>query len=340
MASKKADLRTERDSLGEMQIPAGAYWGIRTARNQEYYKVSGQRPHPKLIDGIILVKKASAGANGASGRSDSTTLHAIAQACDEVLNGQWRDQFIADPFQSGAGASLNANSNEVLANRAAELLGSTTGSYDRVHPEKHVNLGQSTNDVFPTAMRIAILSNLHDLEPVLLDLERLLRRKSLEFEKVVKIGRTHLQDTVPVTLGQEFNAYGSAVERCLRRIKDASGSLLELNIGATHAGTGYGTEPEHAQQVIEKLSQLTGLKFRPAEDLFRVTQSMADFTEFSSSLKEFAVELIRIANDLRLMASGPGSGLYEIKIPPNHCEPPIFPAGFCPIEIILIPLSA
>lgn len=320
MVNKKTDLRTERDGLGEVQIPASAYWGAQTQRYKELYSISGQRPHPKLIDAVILVKKASALANAETGRLDTNIARTIAQVCDEILNGQWRDQFVADLFQTGSGASLNTNSNEVLANRGAELLGLTPGKYERIHPVNHVNLGQSTNDLFPSAMRVAILFSLRELEPVLLDLERLLRRKSLEFDKVAKVGRTHMQDSVPITLGQEFNAYGSSIERSVRRIKDASGSLLELNIGGTFVGTGFGAEPAFAAKVIEKLGQFTGFRFRTAEDLFRVTQSMADFVEFSSALKELAVELIKIAGDLRLLASGPRAGLAEITIPAIHLE--------------------
>lgn len=322
MATRKGDVRIERDGLGDMAVPAAAYWGIRTQRNRELYSVSGQRPHARLIDAIVIVKKAAAQTNAEMGRLEPSQARAISQACDEILNGQWRDQFVADILQSGAGVSVIDNVNEVLANRGAELLGAALGSYDRLHPQAHVNLGQSANDVFPTAMRLSILLVLKEFQPILLDLERLLRRKSLEFEKVVKVGRTHLQDSMPITLGQEFNAYGSSVERSERRIKEASNSLLEANLGTTAVGTGYGAEPAYTSRVIEKLSQLTGFKFRPAEDLFRATQSMADFMEFSSSLKELAIELTKMTNDLRLLASGPRAGFHEIDIPIMQLELP------------------
>lgn len=320
MVGKKTDVRIEGDRLGDVQIPVNAYWGAQTARIREHFSISGQRVHPRLIDALSMVKKAAALANAEAGRLDQGTARAISQVCDEIVSGQWRDQFVVDSFQFGAGASLVTNMNEVIANRGSELLGGSPGTYDRIHPQHQVNLGQSYNDVFPTAMRVSIFLSLRELEPVLLDLERLLRRKSLEFEKVVKVGRTHLQDSAPITLGQEFNAYGSSIERSVRRIKDSSHNLLESNLGCMSVGTGFGTEPAYSTRVIEILAQTSGMKFRQAEDVFRATHSMADFVEFSSSLRELAIELSKIASDLRLLGSGPHAGLGEVVIPPVQFE--------------------
>jgi len=330
MANKRAEFRIEKDMHGEVQIASGAYYGLRTARARERLFTCGFRFHPKLIDSMVTVKKAAASANADLGRIDSRIVSAIMQSCDEVLAGQWREQFVAEPFQSGSGLTFNINVNEVLANRAEEILGGNVGDYALVFPEGHVNLGQSTNDVFPSAMRIAVLLALKDLEPAVLDLERLLRRKALEFARVIKFGRTHLRDAAPVTLGQEFNAFGSAVERSLKRIKESSLLMLELNIGGTFVGSGLDAHPLYATKAVDKLVALTGFKLRQGEDLFRMTQSMADFLSVSSSLKELAVELSKIANDLRLLSSGPSGGLAEINLPATESEPSALLPGQLP----------
>lgn len=315
MVNKKLDLRIERDSLGDIQVPVGAYWGAQTARTREHFAVSGLNTHKKLIEALVLVKKAAAITNGELQSLETAASRAIVQSCDEIASGQWKDQFIADAFHWGAGEALNANVNEVLANRGAEIVGGSIGTYEFLDPNTHVNFGHCNNDVYPTAMRIALLQSLKQLEPTLVDLERLLRRKSLEFDRVVKVGRTHLQDCSPVTLGQEFNAYGSSVERSVRRIKESSQNLLELNLGSAETGTGYGADPNLSKKMIERLSQMTNLRLRQAEDLFRVSQSMSDFLDFSSSLRGLAVDLIKICNDLKLLASGPGGGFGEISLP-------------------------
>ncbi|HEY9785922.1 MAG TPA: lyase family protein [Candidatus Obscuribacterales bacterium] len=326
MVSKRLDVRIERDSLGEVQIPAGALWGIQTARLREMTFATGIRAHSKLIDAMAIVKKACAAANMESRQLDAAKGRAVMQACDELLGGQWHDHVIVEFLQSGAGTAFNINFNELLANRASEILGGQLGSYEEVHPYRHVNMGQSVNDVFPTAMRISILLSAREFEPALLDMERLLRRKALEFERVLKVGRTHLQDSVPITLGQEFNAYGSSVERSLRRIKEASSSLTEVNTGATFVGTGMNADSNFVASVLEKISSYSGIRVRQSEDYFRVSQSMADFVEFSSSLKELAIELTKIANDLRLLNSGPSAGIGEIKVPSLITEPsPLMP---------------
>ena len=330
MANKRAEFRIEKDLQGEMQIASGAYYGLRTARARERLFTCGFKFHPKLVDAMLTVKKAAAFVNADLGRIDNRVASAIMQACDEALTGQWREQFVAEPFQSGSGMTFNINVNEVLANRAEEILGGNVGDYALVFPDVHVNLGQSANDVFPSAMRIAVLLALKDFEPALLDLERLLRRKALEFAKVIKFGRTHLRDAAPVTLGQEFNAFGSAVERSLKRIKESSLLMLELNIGGTFVGSGLDAHPLYAAKAVEKLVALTGFKLRQGEDLFRMTQSMADFLSVSSSLKELAVELSKIANDLRLLSSGPSGGLAEINLPATESEPSALLPGQLP----------
>jgi aspartate ammonia-lyase len=319
--NKRVEVRVERDLLGEMQLPAGAYWGIQTMRAREGFSISGLRPHHRLVEATVLIKKAAAFVNLESGRLSGEISQGITQAADEILGGQWRDQFVVDPYQPGCGFAHNANTNEVLANRAAEILGGQVGTYAVVHPADHVNLCQSANDVFPSSMRIAILLELKEMEHVLLDLERLLRRKALEFDRIVKVARPQLRDSVPITLGQEFNAYGSSVERSCRRLREASQSLLELNIGATIVGSGIMTDSAYGGKMIERLSQMTGFRLRAGEDLFRLSQSASDFLEFSASLRELAVELIKISNDLRLLSSGPRTGLFEISLPPAVLEP-------------------
>lgn len=317
----------ERDRLGEVQVPTSVYWGAQTLRAREHFAGVGQKPHHRLIEALAAVKKAAALTNADLGLLDPVKGRAIAQACDEMLNGQWKDQFVADMFQSGAGISLNTNMNEVIANRAAEMMGGSPGSYDLIKPDEHVNLGQSANDAFTSAARIACVLLLRDIEPILLDMERLLRRKALEFERVIKVGRAHLQDTAPITMGQEFNAFGASIERAHRRIKDSSSSLLELNIGATYVGTGLGTDPTFGIKCVERLTAQIGVRFKVAEDLFRVTQSMADFVELSSSLRELAVELNKISCDMRLLSSGPRGGLGELMVSNQISEATPLAAG-------------
>jgi aspartate ammonia-lyase len=321
MGGKRLDARIEYDSFGPIQIPANSYWGAQTARARDELFTCGWKFHPKLVESIVLVKKAAALVNGELGRLDSRLAEAIVQACDEVLSGQLRDQFIAEPFQSGSGLALNINVNEVLANRAEEILGGTAGEYKLVDPHRHLNLSQSSNDVFITAMRLAVITSLKEFEPALLDLERLLRRKALEFAKIVKVGRSHLRDSVPITLGQEFNAFGSTVERSYKNLKEASNSLFELNIGGTQIGTGWDAHPSYQTRMVEKVTSLTKFRLKAGEDLLRMSQSMSDFVQVSSALRQLAIELGKIANDLRLLNSGPQGGLAEIKMPPVLFSP-------------------
>lgn len=321
MSSRKGQSRIETDEFGEVTIPAGCYWGIGTKRAVDLFAATGRQSHPALVDAIVLVKKAAAITNGESGLLNRQTVSAITQVCDEFLSGQLQDQIIVDAMHGGNGVGLVINVNEVIANRASELLGDPLDALHSVNQSFHVNLSQSTNDVYTTAMRIAVLSAAKTLQTTVLEMERLLRRKSLEFERVVKVGRTGLHDDAPITLGQEFNCYGSTIERGLRRIKDACLSLEEINLGGRSVGTGFNTTPEFNTAVVKHLSQLSGFSLRAADDYFRLTQSMSDFVAVSSSLKEMAVDLAKISADLRLMGSGPTAGFGEIKLPDTIMQP-------------------
>src|SRR5436190_14337566 len=307
--------RTERDPLGERQVPADAYWGVQTARAVDNFPISGLRASPELVTATVLVKKAAAAANASLGRLDSQIAAAIQQAADEILAGGFRDQFVVDVYQAGAGTSHNMNSNEVLANRAAEILGEAKGVYSRVHPNDHVNMGQSTNDVFPTATRLALLLVAGPLADEGRALARSLARKSTEFEAVVKTGRTHLQDAVPITLGQEFSGFAACVERGAEDVTAAARQLTELNIGATAVGTGLNAGEDFRRTVVQNLAGYTRLPLLPAANLFRVTQSMGDVLAYSGAMRRLAVELNKIASDLRLLSMGPRAGLSEITLP-------------------------
>jgi aspartate ammonia-lyase len=307
--------RTERDALGDLQVPGDVYYGVQTARAVENFPISGLRAQADLITATILVKKAAAEANLALGRLDPDVARAIMRAADEILAGRFRDQFVVDVYQAGAGTSHNMNANEVLANRAAELLGGARGSYERVHPNDHVNMAQSTNDVFPTATRIALLMGAGPLVSASQALVESLARKSDELAAVLKTGRTHLQDAVPITLGQEFSGYAECVRRGAGDVAVASEQLRELNIGATAVGTGLNAGNEYRTRVVESLARDTGLPLVPALNLFRVTQSMGDVLAYSGAMRRLAVEVGKIASDLRLLSMGPRAGLSEIALP-------------------------
>ena len=309
------DFRSERDPLGELKVPADAYYGIQTARAVENFPISGLRAPDDLVTATILVKKAAAEANAALGRLDADVARAIVSAADEILNGRFRDQFVVDVYQAGAGTSHNMNANEVLANRAAELLGEPRGIYTRVHPNDHVNMGQSTNDVFPTATRLALLLGAGSLVAAARALVESLARKADEFTDVLKTGRTHLQDAVPITLGQEFGGYAACVRRGADDVAEASEQLQELNIGATAVGTGLNAGDEYRRLIVDNLSRYTGLALKPALNLFRVTQSMGDVLAYSGAMRRLAVELGKVASDLRLLSMGPRAGLAEITLP-------------------------
>jgi aspartate ammonia-lyase len=323
--------RIEWDALGEKEIPQEAYYGIQTARAVENFPISGQGPHPRLVWATALVKRAAAEANMAVGQLDPRIGRAIVQAAQEVIEGRWRDQFVVDVFQAGAGTSHNMNANEVLANRAIEVLGGSKGDYRLVHPNDHVNMAQSTNDTFPTAMRLASLSLLEELYKALGGLEAALTSKAVEFQGVVKSGRTHLQDAVPITLGKEFGAYAVSLRRGLRRLRGTARDLRVLSIGGTAVGTGLNTHPRYRHEVIKRLRELTGFDLRASTNPVEATQSMADFAHVSGALRLLALELIRIANDLRLMSSGPKAGLGEINLPPVQPGSSIMPGKVNPV---------
>lgn len=323
--------RTERDSLGEMQIPANALYGAQTARAILNFPISGLRPHPLFVWATVAIKKAAATVNKELGELPPDIADAIVAAADEVLNGQHQDQFVVDVFQAGAGTSHNMNVNEVLANRAAEILGGKRGDKGRVHPNDHVNRGQSTNDVIPTAIRLCSLRQIVELDRALTCLEEAFAHKSVEFHDVLKSGRTHLQDAVPMHLGDEFGAWADAVQNCSAKLHWCVSDLAELGIGGNAIGSGVNTPPGFAVKMVDTLREQTGLTVQPASNLYERTQSMADFGQLSGTLRTLALELIRIANDIRLLASGPATGLAEIVLPPVQPGSSIMPGKVNPV---------
>lgn len=316
ISKKRTDMfRTEKDYLGEMNVPAAAYYGVQTARALENFPISGQTSLPVFTLAMVSVKKAAAMVNVELGCLDRKVGNMIILACERILNGEFQDQFLVDVYQSGAGTSHHMNVNEVIANIAVEMLGGAKGDYSVAHPNDHVNYGQSTNDVYPTAMRIAALQLSGKLVRNLDDLTGTLKRKSQSFDSVVKSGRTHLQDAVPIRVGQEFSGYADSLVKATRGIEKAGESLKELGIGGSAVGTGINTHPEYAARVVERLKQIVNLDIRMAKNRFEAMQSNAPCVELSGALRTLAVELIRIANDLRLMGSGPNTGLAEIELP-------------------------
>jgi aspartate ammonia-lyase len=307
--------RIERDILGEKEIPDGAYYGIQTARAKENFPVSGYRERPEFIRAYVLVKKAAAKANMELKVLDLSRGNAIVQAADDVLSGRFNDQFPVDVFQAGAGTSFHMNVNEVLANRALEILGRQKGAYDYLSPYDHVNAGQSTNDTFPTASHLAIIGMADELLSVLNDLAASFAKKGEDFRGLCKSGRTHLMDALPLSLGDEFCAYGAALARAAGRVRQRRDDLLELAIGGTASGTGANAHPAFRNHVIHQLQHLTGLPVREAGDRFEALQSRSQMAAFSGALRDLALELIRISNDLRLLSSGPTTGIAEITLP-------------------------
>jgi len=322
--------RTERDTLGEVQVPADALYGAQTQRAVENFPVSGMVAQPALVRATAWIKKAAAQANRDLGRLPSAQANAIIQAADEVIAGKWNDQFVVDVFQAGAGTSHNMNANEVIASRAAQLLGSP-GDRSAVNPNDHVNMGQSTNDVMPTAIRLAALALLKELYPAVHGLADALQEKAVEFADVLKSGRTHLQDAVPIRLGQEFGAYARTVRRCARRITAGEESLRELGIGGSAVGTGLNAGREFRELTVRYLREETGFDLRSAEDLVEAMQNMDPFLELSGNLRLLAVALTRIANDFRLLASGPNTGLDEIRLPAVQPGSSIMPGKVNPV---------
>ncbi|ASS74940.1 aspartate ammonia-lyase [Tumebacillus algifaecis] len=323
--------RIEKDLLGTKDVPIDAYYGIQTLRAVENFPITGIPPHVEMIRALAAVKKAAALANVEVGGLKKNIGEAIAKASDEVLAGQFHDQFIVDSIQGGAGTSMNMNANEVIANRAIELLGGQKGEYLHCSPNTHVNMAQSTNDVFPTAIRIASL-NLAQGVVVELDKLRLaLVEKSQEFDQVIKMGRTHLQDAVPIRLGQEFSAYAKVITRDFERVTRSLDNLREINMGATAVGTGLNADPRYIVNVAEHLRVITGLDLKRADDLVDATQNTDAYTEVSGALKICAVNLSKMCNDIRLMASGPRTGLGELNLPPRQPGSSIMPGKVNPV---------
>jgi len=323
--------RLEHDLLGEKQVPEDAYYGIHTLRAVENFPITGRPIHKKLVMALVTVKKAAALANVELGFLPERTGRAIVAACDEILAGSLLDQFVVDSIQGGAGTSSNMNANEVIANRAIEMLGGKKGDYGIVHPINHVNLFQSTNDVYPTALRIASIWLLKPLSENMARLQEALQQKENDFCDVVKVGRTQLQDAVPVMLGQEFGAYAQAIARDRWRLYKVEERLRQVNIGGTAVGTGLNADTRYIYLVTEKLQDLTGLGLARAEYLMDPTQNADVFVEVSGLLKSAAVNLSKIANDLRLLSSGPRAGFMEISLPPMQAGSSIMPGKVNPI---------
>ena len=322
--------RIERDPLGEVRVPADAYYGGQTQRAVDNFPISGFTAFPELVTATVQIKKAAAQANRELERLDPRVADAIVAAADEVLSGKLRDQFVVDVYQAGAGTSHNMNTNEVLANRAAELLGGARGDYSRVHPNDHVNMGQSTNDVFPTATRLAVLAMLPDLLAAARQLASALEAKAREFASVLKTGRTHLQDAVPITLGQEFSGYAANIAHAADDLERTASQLQELNLGATAVGTGLNAGDAYTDLAVRNLARATTMPLRPAGNKFRVTQSMGDVLAYSAALRRLAVEVSKVSSDLRLLSMGPRAGLAEIQLPPVQPGSSIMPGKVNP----------
>jgi aspartate ammonia-lyase len=324
-------MRQERDPLGVRDVPSDAYYGIQTVRAIDNFPVSGLKEPPELIAAYAVIKKAAALTNMDIGLLDLEKGGAIVTAADEVIAGKFADQFPVDIYQAGAGTSFNMNVNEVIANRALEILGKPRGDYEFLSPNDHVNQGQSTNDTFPTASHIAIIQGARVLDTVLGDLALALKKKGDEFALIPKTGRTHLMDAIPIMLGDEFHAYSAAVARAAGRIRERRDDLREVAIGGTATGNGANTPPEYRGKVIFSLCSLTGLDLMPARNSFEALQSLSLMGAFSGSLKEFSLELIRIANDIRLLGSGPVSGFGEITLPAVQPGSSIMPGKVNPV---------
>jgi aspartate ammonia-lyase len=331
MSKTAKKVRSEKDSLGIKKIPADVYYGIQTARAVENYPISGMRAHPTLIRAFGMVKQAAAEANRELGLVDEKRAKAIIAAAKEVAEGKWDHQFVVDVFQAGAGVSFHMNSNEVIANRAIRLLRGKLGDYKVVHPNDHVNYGQSTNDVFPTGMRLATLLELEKLYPALESFAAAFEVKGKEFHHIMKSGRTHMQDAVPMRLGQEFAAYGVAARKALASIRHAADSLRELGLGGSAVGTGINTHPDYRAKAVANLARISGQKLVPAADMRWAMQSNACMAEVSSALRNLALEIIRISHDLRFLASGPNTGVFEINLPALQPGSSIMPGKINPV---------
>lgn len=327
----KNDVRIEKDFLGEKEVPKDAYYGVQTLRATENFPITGYRIHPELIKSLGIVKKAAALANMEVGLLDKEIGKYIVKAAEEVIAGKWDEQFIVDPIQGGAGTSINMNANEVIANRALELMGEEKGNYKKISPNSHVNMSQSTNDAFPTATHIAVLSLLNQLIETTKTMQQEFLNKADEFAGIIKMGRTHLQDAVPILLGQEFEAYARVIARDIERISNTRKNLYVINMGATAVGTGLNADPKYIEIVTERLAELSGHPLTSASHLVDATQNTDCYTEVSAALKICMVNMSKIANDLRLMASGPRAGLSEIILPARQPGSSIMPGKVNPV---------
>ncbi|NRF95939.1 aspartate ammonia-lyase [Paenibacillus frigoriresistens] len=326
-----AQQRMEKDFLGSKEVPSDAYFGIQTLRAVENFPITGYRIHEELIRAMATVKHAAAAANMEIRQLNPQIGHAVVQAAQEIMDGKWHDQFIVDPIQGGAGTSINMNTNEVIANRAIEILGGIKGDYFKVSPNSHVNMAQSTNDAFPTAIHIATLSLIEKLLVTMDEMLAAFRKKAMQFDGVIKMGRTHLQDGVPIRLGQEFEAYSRVLERDIKRIKQTRDHLYEVNMGATAVGTGLNADPRYIKRVVELLAELSGLPLTNADHLVDATQNTDAYTEVSAALKVCMINMSKIANDLRLLASGPRAGLGELNLPARQPGSSIMPGKVNPV---------
>jgi aspartate ammonia-lyase len=322
--------RTEKDPLGTLEVPDDALYGVQTLRAVQNFPISGLKPLTPFIIAQVWIKKAAALTHKETGRLDAKMADAIIKAADEVLDGQHRENFVVDPYQAGAGTSLNMNANEVLANRANEILGGKRGTYSPVHPNDHVNMAQSTNDTIPTNIRLATLSQLGALVKAFENLRDALAAKGKQFDHIVKAGRTHLQDAMPIRLGQEFTAYAGSLDRALRRVKEAADYLRDLGIGGSAVGTGVTVEKEYPPLMIKYLRQISGLELREGKDRIQLMQSMGDAAAFSATLRGLAIDTSKIASDLRLMVMGPRTGIDEIKLPAVQPGSSIMPGKINP----------
>lgn len=323
--------RIEKDFLGTLEIPKDVYYGVQTKRALENFPITKMTMHPELIRAFAIVKKSSALANAAIGQLDEKIANAIAQASDDIIIGQLHDQFVVDPIQGGAGTSMNMNANEVIANRALEILGEEKGSYSIISPNSHVNMAQSTNDAFPSAIHIATVATLDKLIVAMETMKQSFLNKAVQFDSIVKMGRTHLQDAVPIRLGQEFGAYAAVVSRDIARIKNAQQTMLQINIGATAIGTGLNADPEYMKLAVKNIAKYSNFPFIKVENLIDGTQNTDTYSEVSAMLKIAMTNMSKIANDLRLMASGPKTGFSEIRLPERQPGSSIMPGKVNPV---------
>ena len=331
MTENEMEFRVEKDSIGTKDVPENVYYGVQSLRAAENFHITGLNMHPEIINSLAYIKKAAAITNCEAGLLDKRRTQAIVQACDEILEGKFREDFIVDPIQGGAGTSLNMNANEVIANRAIEILGGKKGDYSVVNPNDHVNCGQSTNDVIPTAGKMTSLRLLKKLKKQLLRLHSALEQKADEFDSIIKMGRTQLQDAVPIRLGQEFKAYSVAILRDLNRMDKAMDEMRTLNMGGTAVGTGLNADESYLRRIVPNLSEISGMDLAQAYDLIDATQNLDSFVAVSGAVKACAVTLSKIANDLRLMSSGPRAGFGEINLPAKQNGSSIMPGKVNPV---------